>query len=235
MKTKMNFRNLAAVLITTVIVASSMQVDAQRRNDSKTVREDKNEQPTAREKYEQKQRSENRDDRSDHQYNHSQKSDRTARLRDNEEIRERKSKFDPDDRYDFRKHDSHKYNRKYEKPNFHKHESEWRNDDHRRMYYHHPKYGKVYRKFDHNPHVFRHQHGRYYYYDGHFCEFRNGLGYVIIDAPLFTVFGELPFACKRIRIDGRIYYRYNGLYFESHPHGYRLVPSPYKVHLSFNF
>lgn len=251
MKTNMKLKTITAVLFTLAILGGSIQTQAQRRSSNgTTVDREKRETRTTRESNEHRKVDEHRQEKPEYQVKHTDNNDRIARSRENEEIRERKSKSNFSESYDFRRDDRDR--RKYNKPDYHSSKPDYRHNNkpdyhhpshdwdrdrgNHHSYYVHPQYGRVYRKFDRNPYIFRYPQGRYYYYDGHFCEYRTGLGYVIIDAPLFTVFSELPFACKRIRIDGRVYYRYNGLYFEAHPHGYRLVPSPQRgVHLSINF
>jgi len=57
-------------------------------------------------------------------------------------------------------------------------------------YYNHPRYGRVYQRFDHNPFVFNSNRGNYYYYGNHFYNYRQGIGYCMIEPPL-NIFNEI--------------------------------------------
>jgi Ni/Co efflux regulator RcnB len=125
--------------------------------------------------------------------------------------------------------------KKHGTPNYYRHYDSRHGYAKRRDFYYHPNYGRTYRRFHSDPFVFRYKHGRYYYYNGYFCDYRPGIGYVIIDIPYLTVFTELPFRCKRIGFHGNVYYQYGNLYFEALPYGYRLVPSPFRINISATF
>ena len=102
-------------------------------------------------------------------------------------------------------------------------------------YSHHPKYGKVYQRFDHNPVVFRHSHGNYYYSGNNFYSYRKGVGYYVVEPPRQVYFRDLPFRCERVYAHGHEYYRNGDLFFSYSPRGYIIVPSPFQVNLSVRF
>lgn len=102
-------------------------------------------------------------------------------------------------------------------------------------YSNHPKYGKVYQRFDHNPVVFRHSRGNYYYSGNNFYSFRKGVGYYVVEPPHQVYFRNLPFRSERVYAHGQTYYRHGDLYFNHSPRGYVIVPSPFHVNLSVRF
>ncbi len=151
---------------------------------------------------------------------------------------------------------SEKYNREYNRndqrkeyrPSSHKdkscawdnHHSYQHNDYHKtyhvnKYYYEHPKYGRVYHKFDRTPVVFHYSQGNYYYYDNRFYRYYDGIGYCIVDAPRNVVFHDLPVACNRVVVNGHVYWRNGDLYFATNPGGFVLVPSPVQISISARF
>lgn len=102
-------------------------------------------------------------------------------------------------------------------------------------YSNHPKYGRVYQRFDHNPVVFRHSRGNYYYSGNNFYNYRRGIGYYVVEPPRQVYFSDLPFRCERVYTHGHEYYRNGDLYFNYSPRGYVIVPSPFQVNLSVRF
>jgi hypothetical protein len=100
-------------------------------------------------------------------------------------------------------------------------------------YFEHPKYGRVYQRFDRTPVVFHHDRDDYYYYGNHFYNYRRGIGYCVVEPPRY--FRTLPFGCERVRVDGRILFRNGDLYFQLSPRGYVIVPSPLELNFSLRF
>jgi len=102
-------------------------------------------------------------------------------------------------------------------------------------YFTHPKYGRVYQRFDHNPIVFRHSHGNYYYSGNNFYSYRKGVGYCVVEPPRNVYFRDLPFRCERVYVHGQAFYRNGDLFFNYSPRGYVIVPSPFEVSFSVKF
>lgn len=102
-------------------------------------------------------------------------------------------------------------------------------------YYDHPRYGRVYQRFDHNPFVFNSNRGNYYYYGNHFYNYRQGIGYCMIEPPLNIFFRRLPFECERIFLNGAEFFRNGDLFFQLSPRGYVIVPSPIGLNISAGF
>lgn len=105
----------------------------------------------------------------------------------------------------------------------------------RRDCYDHPKYGRVYHRFEHKPYVLRHSRGNYYYSDNRFYTYRDGVGYCVTEAPRHIYFDELPFSCSRVHVRGQEYYRNGDIYFRLSNRGYVIVPAPLEVNLSVRF
>ena len=112
--------------------------------------------------------------------------------------------------------DDREYRQKYNNRNKH-YESE---------YFEHPRYGRVYQRFDHNPVVFHNDRDDYYYYGNHFYSYRRGVGYCVVDAPRNVYFRELPVDCERVQVNGNVLFRNGDLYFQLSPRGYALVNLP---------
>jgi len=102
-------------------------------------------------------------------------------------------------------------------------------------YSNHPKYGRVYQRFDHNPIVFRHSRGNYYYSGNQFYSYRRGVGYYVVEPPRNEYFSNLPFECERVHAHGQVFYQNGDLFFSYSPRGYRIVPSPFEVNFSVRF
>lgn len=102
-------------------------------------------------------------------------------------------------------------------------------------YYNHPKHGRVYHRFDHNPVVFHHSKGNYYYYGNHFYTYRKGIGYCVVDNPRNIYFRTLPMHCDRVHFNGHVFFRNGDLFFQYSPHGYFLVPPPIDIRFSARF
>jgi len=101
-----------------------------------------------------------------------------------------------------------------------------RNKNYQSDYYQHPKYGRVYQRFDRSPLVFHHDHDDYYYYGNHFYSYRKGIGYCLVDAPRNLYFRELPVDCERVQVNGNVLFRNGDLYFQLSRRGYALVNLP---------
>ncbi len=93
-------------------------------------------------------------------------------------------------------------------------------------YYEHPRYGRVYQRFDRSPVVFHHDRDDYYYYGDHFYSYRKGVGYCVVDAPRDVYFRQLPVACERVNVNGNVLFRNGNLFFQLSPRGYALVNLP---------
>ncbi|MFA5330007.1 MAG: DUF6515 family protein [Prolixibacteraceae bacterium] len=104
-----------------------------------------------------------------------------------------------------------------------------------RVYFEHPRYGRVYHRFDHNPVVFRHNHDNYYYYGNHFYTYRRGIGYCVIEPPHNVFFRDLPFGCDRVNINGKVFFRNGDLFFQLSPRGYAIVPARLGIHITARF
>ncbi len=102
-------------------------------------------------------------------------------------------------------------------------------------YYDHPRYGRVYHRFEHNPIVFENRFGDYYYYGNSFYQYREGLGYCIVEPPRHVFFRHLPLDCERVYINGKVLFRNGDLFFEFSPRGYVLMPSPIEIRFSARF
>lgn len=123
-----------------------------------------------------------------------------------------------------------------------KHYKHYRNDHDYKAYNHdrrdcydHPKYGRVYHRFERNPYVLRHSHGDYYYSDNRFYTYRDGIGYCVAEPPRHVYFRELPFHCTRVYSNGREYYRNGDLFFRLSARGYVIVPAPVEFNVSIRF
>jgi hypothetical protein len=101
--------------------------------------------------------------------------------------------------------------------------------------YDHPRYGRVYQRFDHNPVVFRHDRDNYYYYGDNFYTYRRGIGYCVAEPPREVYFRTLPVECERVYVNGNILFRHGGLFFQLSPRGYSIVTSPVQVRISARF
>jgi len=237
METTTKIRLFAITALMAAIVAgSSFEASAQHRDSRNGKKVERRESPSSQKSYTSKRDDHSRSDGSDREIRSYSDTRRYSDAKQNDSYRRHENEYRNNDRDRHDGNSSHNdwNNHGYGKPNYHKHYEVERHASHH-DYYHHPKYGKTYRKFYSNPYVFRHNHGRYYYYDGHFCNYRPGIGYVVVDIPYLTVFTELPFHCARVRIHGDVYYQYGDLYFEPMPIGYRLVPSPIRIHISAQF
>jgi hypothetical protein len=90
-------------------------------------------------------------------------------------------------------------------------------------------------KYARHARVFRRDCGDYYYYQGNFYRYHPSLGYFIINFPADVIFTFLPAGYEEIYIDGRLYFRYGDIYFEYTPEGYRIIPRPFEVNLTWQF
>ncbi|MGE5395795.1 MAG: hypothetical protein ACM3P1_13715 [Candidatus Saccharibacteria bacterium] len=123
-----------------------------------------------------------------------------------------------------------------------RHYKDYRNDDNcrayrheERDYYDHPRYGRVYERFEHKPYVLRCSHGDYYYTDNRFYTYHDGVGYCVAEPPRNVYFRELPFHCQRVYSDGCEYYRNGDLFFRLSTRGYIMVPAPVEFNVSIRF
>ena len=102
-------------------------------------------------------------------------------------------------------------------------------------YFEHPKYGRVYQRFDYNPIVFHHDRDNYYYYGDHFYTYRRGIGYCVVEPPRNVYFNSIPDECERVYVDGHLLFRHGDLFFQLSPRGYVMAPSPIGIHISARF
>ncbi len=106
---------------------------------------------------------------------------------------------------------------------------------HEPRYFEHPKYGRVYERFDYDPVVFHNDRENYYYYGDHFYTYRRGVGYCIIEPPRDVYFRTLPTDCERVYVNGNIFFRRGDLFFQLSPRGYSIVTSPLQIRVSARF
>jgi hypothetical protein len=161
-----------------------------------------------------------REKESDHErqeYRHNEQTVRNEQRGRNEEYREERNYASRDNR--------NEYHPSYSKKNYHRHSD----------YYKHPRYGRVYSRFDHNPVVFRHPDCDYYYYGDNFYRYRDGIGYCVVEPPRHEYFRHLPVECHKVYINGQVFFRNGDLFFESSPRGYILVPSPLEIRFTARF
>lgn len=102
-------------------------------------------------------------------------------------------------------------------------------------YFEHPKYGRVYQRFDRSPVVFHHDRDDYYYYGNHFYTYRKGIGYCVVEAPRNVYFRRLPVDCERVYVNGNIFFRNGDVFFQLSPRGYSIVSSPVQIRISARF
>ncbi|MDX9880857.1 MAG: hypothetical protein RBS73_02250 [Prolixibacteraceae bacterium] len=236
MKTTTKIRLFAiTALMATIVAGTSLEVNGQQRDSRNGKKEERKESPSTRKFEDNKRNDHSRDDRSAREIRSHSDINRYGDTRQNDIYRRHENERRNYGNQEHKGNSSHSHWDKHKKPDHRKHYDTGKHAGHYHHYYHHPKYGKIYPRFYSNPFVFHHKHGRYYYYDGHFCDYRPGIGYIVVDIPYLTIFSELPFHCTRVRIHGNVYYRYGNLYFEALPIGYRLVPSPIQVHISARF
>jgi hypothetical protein len=101
-----------------------------------------------------------------------------------------------------------------------------RNKHYESDFYEHPRYGRVYQRFDRNPIVFHHDRDDYYYYGNHFYSYRKGIGYCVVEPPRHVYFRQLPVDCERVYVNGKALFRNGDLFFQLSPRGYALVNLP---------
>ena len=102
-------------------------------------------------------------------------------------------------------------------------------------YFEHPRYGRVYHRFDHNPVVFHHDRDDYYYYGNRFYTYRRGVGYCVAEPPRNVYFRTLPVECERVYVGGHLMFRNGDLFFQLSPRGYVMAPAPVGIHISASF
>jgi hypothetical protein len=132
---------------------------------------------------------------------------------------------DRDDRNQEYRNNRNEYQPVYSKKNYHAHLN----------YYNHPQHGRVYIRFDHNPIVFKTQYGNYYYSENNFYRYHDGIGYCAAEPPRNQYFRYLPVECRKVYINGQMFFRNGDLFFELLPRGYVLVPSPFEIRFSARF
>ncbi len=137
-------------------------------------------------------------------------------------------------RYEKRDRDGDHYKRQYSGRDNDNYQYSQRYSKHQN-YSNHPKYGRVYQRFDRNPVVFRHSQGNYYYSGNNFYNYRRGVGYYVVEPPRNVYFRDLPFRCETVYSHGHEYYRNGDLFFSYSPRGYVIVPSPIGINLSVRF
>jgi hypothetical protein len=102
-------------------------------------------------------------------------------------------------------------------------------------YFNHPKYGRVYQRFEHNPIVFETRGGNYYYSGNNFYRYHEGIGYCVVEPPSHIYFRRLPFECRRVYLNGEVFFSNGSLFFQYSPKGYVLVPSPLELRFTARF
>lgn len=152
-------------------------------------------------------------------------------------------KKDKRDRNEYRERDYNRNNDReysYRNDNRHNDESAYRSvyynrSRHDSRYFEHPRYGRVYERFDYNPIVFHHSRDNYYYYGNQFYTYRRGVGYCIVEPPRNVYFRTLPAECERVYINGNVFFRHGDLFFQFSPRGYSIVTSPAQVRITARF
>jgi hypothetical protein len=102
-------------------------------------------------------------------------------------------------------------------------------------YFVHPKYGRVYHRFEHNPIVFETNCGNYYYSGNNFYRYHDGIGYCVTELPRQIYFRHLPYECRRVYLNGEVFFSNGNLFFLYSPKGYVLVPSPLEIRITARF
>ena len=149
--------------------------------------------------------------------------------RDDERSAYNYKRDDRDDNYE-RKNWKKRENYKEYRP---KYSSKYKRQDSK--YFEHPRYGRVYQRFDRSPVVFHHDRDDYYYYGNHFYSYRRGIGYCVVEPPHHVYFRHLPVDCERVYINGNIFFRNGDVFFQLSPRGYSIVPSPVQIRVSARF
>ena len=106
---------------------------------------------------------------------------------------------------------------------------------HESHYFDHPRYGRVYQRFDYNPVVFHHNRDNYYCYGDHFYTYRRGVGYCMVEPPRDVYFRTLPAECERVYVNGNVFFRHGSLFFQLSPRGYSMVTAPVQLRISAQF
>lgn len=123
---------------------------------------------------------------------------------------------DRDRNYEQKSWNDREYRPKYSKKN------KYQKSD----YFEHPRYGRVYQRFDRNPVVFHHDRDNYYYYGDRFYSYRRGVGYCVVEPPRNVYFRQLPVNCERVYVNGNVLFRNGDLFFKLSNRGYALVNLP---------
>jgi len=123
---------------------------------------------------------------------------------------------DRDRNYEQKSWNDREYRPKYSK----------KNKYHKADYFEHPRYGRVYQRFDRNPVVFHHDRDDYYYYGDRFYSYRRGVGYCVVEPPRNVYFRQLPVHCERVYVNGNVLFRNGDLFFKLSNRGYALVNLP---------
>ncbi len=168
---------------------------------------------------------------------------RRSNNRNNESTRNEYKSFDRSEKKTAQKDWKENKNENREKQNWKRNDnrSEYRPKYSSRMkynqpdYFNHPKYGRVYSRFDHNPVVFRNDRHDYYYYGNNFYTYRRGVGYCVTQPPRSAYFRHLPMECNRVNINGQVFFRNGDLYFQLSPRGYAMVSAPMGIRISARF
>lgn len=137
------------------------------------------------------------------------------------------------DRSDDRNYEHKNWNSRENRKEYHPQYSN-RYKHHKSNYFEHPKYGRVYERFDRNPVVFHHDRDDYYYYGDHFYSYRRGVGYCVVEPPRNVYFRQLPVACERVYVNGKVLFRNGDLLFQLSNRGYALVNLP-RISISARF
>ena len=121
-------------------------------------------------------------------------------------------------------------NRKEYRPKYNR-----RNSHEQACYFNHPKYGRVYSRFENNPIVFNNPYGDYFYSGNRFYRYRDGIGYCISEPPRNQYYRNLPLECNRVYVNGHVFFRNGDLFFKLSRLGYELVPSPFEIRFTARF
>jgi len=158
------------------------------------------------------------------------KKDRNERGRN--EYREREDRGDrnrrEDRNYVYENNNRHDNGRGY-------HLGNYKNQRCEASYYEHPRYGRVYQRFDYRPMVFHHDRDDYYYYGDRFYTYRGGIGYCVVEPPRDVYFRTLPTECERVYVNGNVFFRHGDLFFQLSPRGYSIATAPVRLSISARF
>jgi len=164
--------------------------------------------------------------------------------RENENDRNRLEYRKPDRQYEKITHNEWNGNRtrnrndvdfEYRENRSEYHPKYYTNHHSQRDYFNHPIYGRVYHRFEHSPLVFETPRGNYYYSGNNFYRYHQGLGYCVVEPPHQIYFRHLPNECRRVYLNGEVFFSSGDLFFQYSTKGYVLVPSPLELRFTAKF